>query len=315
MSGKMKAVSNYVEHSQKIVRNLKFVGIVRNSVVLRSMRKSGTNYLRLLVTNYVCNIEGFTQGTYAFSRVSYHEMHNTVFPNVRNYVFEGKKPYVSPALDRAPVFAKQYADFMYDHGGFADHYGFLQPKKLILIYRNPFDTIISTFFFKWKNRNEKQDEFSHPREVIDQVLPSFIKTYKWMRAVHARYNNAQVMLVSYEQLFLQPHSTLIGILEFLGLPVYPELVFLSAQASSIDETRKEEEKSGAALRNPQQQGLTGSFARSGKVGQWMEFFTPEDFLKIQQQLASNGIDYREFWLEAEKSALLDRYSAALNSGS
>jgi len=259
----------------------------------------------MLITNYICNYDSYiSKGSQGFKRVSHHEMDDVIFPNVRDYVFTGTRLYVPPRLDRAGVFAKQFSDFMYDHGSGLDAFKILRPKKFILIYRNPFDAILSRYFYSWKNREGKEDIFSHPRQVIDLILPSFIQSYKKMR--HLSADKSRVLLLSYEQLFLQPHSTLINILQFLNIPVYPELIFLSVKTSSMSELRKEEKELGPT-RFTQEPKIKGSFARSGKIGEWAEYYSPEDFWYIVSQLEANGINYREFWLTTENAVPPDRY--------
>ncbi len=277
--------------------NYKRTKILRNSVLLISIRKSGTNYLRLLITNYIYNLDNYAQGKmHDIRKVTYNEMHNKIFPNNGGNVFNEKAVYKTLQLNKSNLFLKNYKDFIYDHAGRNDKLlKFIRPKKLILIYRNPFDQLISLYYYKYKNRVGKENAFSHPREIIDKILPVFINSYKWMKQVAMDDDKSRVIMVSYEQLVLEPYSTMINIIQFLNLPVYPELINLSIRFSSKAEVRKEEKKKGEAIHSPKE-GLRDSFVRSGKVGQWKEYFSSEDFEIIVRKLDEKGINYKEFWL-------------------
>lgn len=290
------------------IEKMSFYNVLKKAIVLRSIQKSGTNYLRLLLCNYICNIDTYVNNN-SFTRISYNEIQNNIFPNVRGNISNGSSKYIKPKI-QSTIFKEKYSDFMYDHGCKLDRITFLDPKKLILIYRNPFDVIISRYFYNFKNRIGQQDVFSHPREVVDKFLPSFIKSYNWMKKKHNN-NKSNTILISYEQLFLQPESTLTSIINFLGFEIYPELIYLSSQASSIKETKKEEEQNGSAIHSPKE-GITGSFARSGKIGQWTHYFTYEDFCKICTHLQDKKIDYREFWITPDGSSLPHEYSRAVH---
>ncbi|MCI5157189.1 MAG: hypothetical protein D3906_01900, partial [Candidatus Electrothrix sp. AUS1_2] len=137
----------------------------------------------------------------------------------------------------------------------------------------------------------------HPRDVIDEVLNNYVLTYTLMRDHFQRESTSKVILISYEQLFLQPHATLQCILRFLKLPVYPEVVNFCVEASSIQQTRAEEKTRGEAI-HAKGMNLKGSFARSGKVGQWKAFFQNDEVNYIRRKLYENNIDYKEFWLES-----------------
>jgi len=171
---------------------------------------------------------------------------------------------------------------------------------MILLYRNPFDNIISKFYYCWRNREGQEDRFSHPREVTDEVLASFVTSYNGMKDLYARDGGGRAILLSYEQLFLQPHSTMQSLLTFLNVPVYPGLIRLCVNACSIDEARREEAIAGEAIQiHKKRLGLRGSFARSGRVGQWKEYFSQNDIDYIHGELEKNGISHLEFCFDAE----------------
>jgi len=121
---------NLVALAAGIARNPRFLWIVKRSILLRSTPKSGTNYLRLLLTNYFCNAVSYmTDGLQSFTRISYADMHRNIFPNQRYYVFHGKWAYKRPAVDRVQILARRYADFMFDHGCMLDMSRLFRPAR------------------------------------------------------------------------------------------------------------------------------------------------------------------------------------------
>ena len=88
-----------------------------------------------------------------------------------------------------------------------------------------------------------------------------------------------------------------GLLRQNGIapPVYPELVSFCVDACSIKKTREEEKASGGAI-HADGLKLSGSFARSGKVGQWQDFFNRKDVEYIKRKLVDGGVAPEQFWL-------------------
>ena len=120
----------------KLFSQPSFLLAYRNSIVLRSIPKSGTTYLRLILSNYFYNVK--KDQSSAFEAVDYPTLHSELFPNNRAYVALRRKKYVPNALLKN----LGYSDFMYDHGSFTDskYLRFLiHPKKLLFIYRNPYN--------------------------------------------------------------------------------------------------------------------------------------------------------------------------------
>ena len=278
------------------VKRREFLEIHRESIVLSSMEKSGTNYLRLLLSNYIYNLLANDK---EFKNIEYDAMQSELFPNTRSYVFEGSAKYQKPKLNLYFSDKTAYKDFMYDHGYpsefFADRFhfssDFLSPKKTIFLFRNPYDIIISRFFFFYKNRAGKEDQVEHPRELIDGFMPSFSKRYSRMKRLAAKDNN---LMVAYEELKTDPQETVAKILDHLGIPVDAELVKRSIEAASIKKVKQTEKRMGRSIHTTK---IKGSFVRSGEIGQWKDHFDQNDINQINQMLKERSIDVNEFIVE------------------
>ena len=249
-------------------------------LVLMTIPKSGTNYLRLFLANYLM--------LYYFgieTNVTYNEMHTEIFPNDWNNTVNGKGERLPPH----PVMAKTpYSDFIYGH--IAENM-IQPPRKLIALYRNPLDTLISQYFYSYHYRPERQGEYSHPRELIDDWTDGFARVYLNIRCWAA---HGSCLPVSYEGIFRFPEASFLSLLDWLALPKGLAKVRTAIEFSSIKKVRQEEEQTGP-IHSPQ--NFTGSFVRSGQIGQWKEWLTEDDAGKIAARLESHDISLNEFIIE------------------
>jgi len=252
-------------------------------IVLNSTRKSGTNYFRIFIANYINVLyEGRDTPT------TYKETHDVLFPNMRaEYTrFFG---YFSPN----PFMAKTpFHDFVYGHDtDFLD----ISKGKIVFLYRNPLDYVVSRFYYNWKYREATEDVHQHPREILDYALDPYIEQYTYMREVAARRDN--VLKVCYEALYGSPVETFGLIVGWLGFPVSYAAIQKAVEFSSIKQVRKEEEEHGAI--HAPKEGLKGFFTRSGAIGQWQEYFNDQDIAEIESRLAAGNVNLSEFILTAD----------------
>jgi len=259
----------------------------RGALLLLTIPKSGTNYLRLLICNYL-----YARYRNADSAVPYTTMHEEVFPNIREDLFSKGRSYVAPSDDHI-LKHTAFSDFLHTHSIRKLRYS--TAKKIIYLYRNPLDNIISNFFFKWKHRPGEEDSFDHPREVIDIILDRYIRHYVFGRSLARTRDN--VLCVSYESLYGQPVDTLGKLVSWLEFDVNAECVEKAVRFSHKKNVKKEEQKLGHAVHSPA--GFRGSFVRSGKIGQWKEYFDDEDVAYLELRLQEHGISLSEFIIEPD----------------
>ncbi|MBL4651424.1 MAG: sulfotransferase domain-containing protein [Flavobacteriales bacterium] len=277
-------------------RQIKSLKTYSRSIVLRSMQKSGTNYLRLILTNYFYNLDKIKKDNHEYIEVDYDRMHFESFPNIRHMVFDGKSDYTAPQVNIYDKEKYKYSDFMYDHFCILDESpfsAFVKPKKMIMIYRNPLDVLISRYYFYYKNRENSDQTYKHPRELINEYIPNYIHIYKWMKQYSSE--NPNTILITYEELKLFPEETITSVLNHLNITVDQELIRFSLMASSIDKVKETEKKRGFAIHSSSSgAALKGSFARSGSIGQWKNYFEDTDIDKIKALLAANNLNLNEF---------------------
>lgn len=260
------------------------------SIVVISIPKSGTNLTKLLLANYLnLYYGGRTDVT------TYDEMHEEMFyadAQVKK-LDKSSKPGKGQILQRHTP----YRHLVHTHGHGPMMAGYIRANRngrFILLHRNPLDNMVSSFFYHYKLRPETAQVYSHPREIIDIKLPLFIRCYNYQKKVAA--SNDNVMRVSYEDLYRCKGRTFAGILDFLDIPVEQEKVDQAVDFSSIKAVRTQEKRRKKAI-HQDIEGFRGSFVRSGKIGQWKEFFGENDVNRISDELARYQISLKEFTIE------------------
>lgn len=264
-----------------ILKNPRLLPYNRKSLLLNTIPKSGTNFLRLILTNYFCNYNRINQQeSLPFQKIGYFEMHQSIFPNVRSDLLNGAKPFVPNKIDRENLIYNHYSDFMYDHGHSIDFLcknkwisTYLMSAKMILLYRNPLDQIVSWYFYEYINKRKMEVDLD---DILDTLIRNYSRHYYRTKLLHS-VNPEQTFLVSYEELISKPLKKMVEILSFLELPVDEQLINLCINASSRKAVQKEESEKGTTIHSNSLS--VKSFIRSGDIGDWKNYLSGESFKK------------------------------------
>ena len=260
--------------------SIHFIFYIKNSIVVRSIPKSGTQYLRLLITNYLVNYD-----SNLFKEINYFEMHNNYFPNIRNRIFWKQDQLKNNYLQKN-ILRNKYSDFIYDHGCVTDRIKFFRPKKMILLYRNPLDHLISLFNYKIKQKAT----ILHPNELIEKNLVEFVKNYLFIKT---NKNNPNVSILTYEELIENPKNVLLRLIDFLDLPLNKKIIPNVINSCSIDNVKKSEIIYEAPI-HLEKSNEKQSFISSGNIGQWKKYFDNNDILLIKKILKTYNVSLDEF---------------------
>ncbi len=246
-----------------------------NSMLLNTMRKSGSHYLMSILSNYFAF--EFLKKT---ERLGFLEMKEMVWNTKVN------------SDERSTLEKKTgYSNYYWEHENRLIKYN--NAKKIIHTYRNPLDLLVSRFFYNHKNRI-KQTNINHPRELIDTELPKFIQHFKHISRIRNREN---VLLIAYEDLTRNPYSTCEEILRFLEINCNKKILKKAIEVSDKKHVKNDEQRYGSEGSNVVGHNMTESFVRSGKIGEWKEYFTVEDISNIDSKLNKSGISLSHFILE------------------
>lgn len=225
-------------------------------------------------------------------------MHQSIFPNVRSDLLNGAKPFVPNKIDRENLIYNHYSDFMYDHGHSIDFLcknkwisTYLMSAKMILLYRNPLDQIVSWYFYEYINKRKMEVDLD---DILDTLIRNYSRHYYRTKLLHS-VNPEQTFLVSYEELISKPLKKMVEILSFLELPVDEQLINLCINASSRKAVQKEESEKGTTIHSNSLS--VKSFIRSGDIGDWKNYLSGESFKKAEILFESYNVKLRDFVLE------------------
>lgn len=260
---------------KNLIKYLKCLPFDRAAFVLNTTSRSGTHWFRHIFINYLFLYYEGTKEPITFLEIEKH------FPNAREYIIRGIQSYKKPH----PVIKKAgYRDFVFSHG-----YCWYFPtsaKKVLFLYRNPLDYIVSRYFYVYKNRIGAEDLYTHPSQVIDKELPYYIQIYKAMRdSISDKFYK-----ISYEALKNETQTTMVSVLDFLSIPTDHDKLAKAIEFSTLKQTREEESKKDF----PYPKHHTQTRYRSGKVGEWKEYLSKEDVSRIEKILNESDIYLSEF---------------------
>ncbi|GEM_PF-4564809 len=249
------------------------------SLMINSIPKCGTHKVVFFLANYMGRIYENNKNLVDSERL------NTIFPNRRDNFLEGHKSHVTPH----PIFNNSpYKDLIWGH---TTKYLEYFDGKIVFLYRNPFDTIISRYFYSIEYRGKEHTNAADA--ALSLLRDNYIIQYKTMRKLAEKKN---VLMLPYENLMQEPWTAFTILVQWAGLPLHQQFLHESIEASSFESIRKIEDKGGLQQEIPSS-NFTGRFTRSGKTGQWREVFDENTVGLLTNELLSHGIKLNEFTME------------------
>lgn len=182
--------------------------------------------------------------------------------------------------------------------------------RIIYLYRNPLDQIVSYYRHIEKHRQETTRSFvgESGEETAFQDLGHFLRAVgidgyvKQYWTYHFMKERApdQLLLVPYEELVSAPAETYNRMITFLGLGVesaaLDEAFAKSLNATTPQSLRNLERSLGTSLgRDQAEEGE--SHLRGGEVGKWRDLLSSEDRAFVEQRLEAFALDLASFRTE------------------
>ena len=256
-----------------------------NAVWIYTLMKAGTTYTALFLSNYFNYIFGDKQP------VDF----DTMNKNFCIHSFMGKikqhKIRVADLYKTNYFFSKRLGGY---EGMFTTHEeikGALW-QKCICLNRNPLDYIISSYFFHYVNRGIKLE---HPRKILQEKIHEFSKVVASQVALKEKHGD-KVLIASYEDLTTNSSDVFRKIIGFLDLQFDPDAFDFALKYSSKDSVQKMEKKRGEAIVKPDGAKFSGSFIRSGKIGEWQDYFNDSDVELANNIMKAYNLDINNFTL-------------------
>lgn len=252
-----------------------------DNIWIYTLMKSGTTYSLVFLANYLNNIYGDK------SLVNFDRMQSDFFlHSADNQV---NKSHIGELINNKNKISDKIPTIVHTHTMIQSSLW----AKNISLSRNPLDYIISCYFFHHINRGEHID---HPRIVMGKMLKTFIETYTNQINITKKHPEKSI-LKSYEELMQSPQEVFTEIIHFLGLEYNEEAVIQSMENASKKNIKKMEETRGESIVVRPGIEFKGSFIRSGKIGEWKEYFNDKDLKKIEAILNNENLSLNHFTLE------------------
>ncbi|MBZ3878700.1 Amine sulfotransferase [Sciurus carolinensis] len=193
-------------------------------------------------------------------------------------------------MDRAPFFEYNTRDLDYTNMPsprfFASHLPYyLAPKglknkraKILYIYRNPKDVLVSFFHFSnWVARLEPADTIEH---FMERFLDGEVIGSRWFDHIRGWYEHRHdfnIQFISYEDMKKDLRSAVLKICKFLKKELSEEVVDTVVQQATFQNMKTNPQanyndiiKNEIGSRNDE-----GHFLRKGITGDWKHHFTVE----------------------------------------
>lgn len=246
----------------------KFKHYKKSDVIVFSIAKSGRTWLRVLLNKYFCAVHDLP-----FSLKDLSTAGRTI-PSII-YTHEIWDHYSKASLSQR-LFGKYIVPDK-----------ILKTKRIIVLYRDPRDVIVSLFFQKTKRSNHKI--------VID--LEKFIgnEQYGLSRVISVLNNWRQrfsshpnCLWISYEDLTKDTSGVLLNTIKFLNLIPDDCCVKEAIEFSSFNNMKKLEKNGGfsdAILRPGDPSDPESYKVRRGKVGGYLDYFQPKELAQLDDYVS------------------------------
>ena len=272
---------------------LRKLGVEKKQIlVLATITKSGTHFMRFLIANYIKHL-----GNEQDRPVTAREI-DALFPNGWHHAYLGERNYKTPT----PLL-----NMIGLHDIPRSHIPFQRPfwkgSRVLHLYRNPLDYAVSLYMYKYEYYEHLSGTMDGPVQVLDEHLDSFVEMYLSFREA-AREGDASLLSMSYEDVVRYPRVALGTTLRWLGWEPVPSVVEKAVEFSSLHLTAlvgagEIWQRNGTPAVD---EGLISEFTdmlvRNGSIGKWRDYFGKSDVQRVEKRLNACGVNLYEFVLDA-----------------
>lgn len=277
----MKIMLHRVRKNIALARNRIHMGYYYNDVesyqqqdadvFVISFPKSGRTWLRMMFGKYLCLLYG--QSVEDKRLLETYELTRN-FPGtpVVAFIHDGSSYHVhNYSVDEIETNKKRYKD-----------------KKVILLARDPRDTVVSYYF----HCTSRAPVFNGPlsafirdtRFGIDKII-RFLNIW-----VENQHTPRAFAILRYEDIHQNPEQELSGILEFTGLAIDPGILKPAieyASFSSMQNLERNQKLNSNRLAPRDINDLSSYKVRRGKVGGYVDYLSEEDIAYVNGQVNNN----------------------------
>lgn len=249
----------------RLLKNLSKLGsLYEDPTLFAGHIKSGNTWLRFLIYNYFNVLLTEAQET-----LTYQELNKLQHISLLDPLEPKLPPKGFPVLARTH---RHYSDVL-------DQF-----QKGIFIYRNPLDTLVSSWHF---NRNLPNSNHRH-LEDIDKYVLYYITP--WELHTKSYLNQTRFIHLKYEVLKAQPQEELEKIIAYLGYPINSSATAKSVELSTFDSIKKMGRNNNQQYGNAGK-GFKGEFTRKGITGGFKEELKATTIKDCHNSLEKFGYSY------------------------
>ncbi|MEM9739271.1 MAG: sulfotransferase domain-containing protein [Pseudomonadota bacterium] len=253
-----------------------------NSVLLVSTMKSGTHWMRYLFANYIKILS--TPNPANIGPVKYEGLQGRYSPTDRRAAMRDPSHF-----NRSKGFPfHSISNLMWQH---VNEDLFEYQGKIVFIYRNPLDYLISRYHYDKELWASEGRDVSSPEATIDWSIRWYAQNLSLMREIQ-RQND--VVSVTYEDLKLNTFVAMSIVLRFLGIPTNMKKLRRAIRFSSAEKVKKEEDERGRPIVGSTTEGR---FVRDASVGQWKGKISDGGIDRVDGILREHGFNLRQFVTE------------------
>jgi hypothetical protein len=262
----------------------------RNILILATITKTGTHYMRFLIANYVKLLDKPNAVAVTGNEI------DRMLPNGWHTSYLGVRPYKQPS----PLLAQiGLHDIPRSHMPYKPVQW--RNSRVLHTYRNPMDFAVFLYVYKYEYYAELAGKFSGPVEVLDKHLDAYLEEYISFKKA-SQSSPANILTYSYEDLVRYPEVCLSTALRWIGFDPNPVLVAAaiaksSEQEASVIGAGEIWQRNQTPAVNPQMiKDFTKKCIANGSVGLWQDFFSEADITRVKERLEAYGLNLDDFTL-------------------
>lgn len=250
-------------HHKFMVQTLKKKGLLEDSILLVGAPKSGNTWTRFVIYNYFNILLNDADETLTYEQLNAIQGHSFNEDTITfNAFFPG-----------FPIFFRTH-DF---YCKIFSHF-----SKVIFIYRNPLDVLISRYHVESQRTNH-----TNILVDIDQFVSKFL--IAWIFHYKSIINKCD-MVLCYEKMREDPYREFSHLFAQLGIDAQEEILRKSITLSRFENIKQMGRRTKQQYGNHHMYTFKGEFTRSGEVKQYAQVLKPETIEKCQAILLKNKID-------------------------
>lgn len=165
-------------------------------------------------------------------------------------------------------------------------------KKIIFLVRDPRDVFVSFYFHRTKRRQEDEGDKCFHGTISDFLKEETGGFETILRYFNIWYQNREVpknfLLIRYEDMKKDPAAILKQVAEFSGLSFTDAEIADAIEFASFENMQKIESGKKAAPVNlvaPDAKDKDSYRVRKGKVGGYVDYFTPEEVALLNRKMS------------------------------